>query len=122
MHHGLEIKKWSDDPQEIETAILSKHLLKSKQTPFKKGSNQGASKQSDRIWFCSQYQRNKCPHKSTHLQVVKSKQRMATHILLHVDKKIRENLNIQNVHQYVHIFQLDTKMGFTRKAFTILII
>ena len=76
----LGIKKWSDDPQEIETAILTKHLLKNKSSTFKKISNQGASQQSDRIWFCSLYQRNKCAHKSTHLQVVKGKQRMATHI------------------------------------------
>ena len=118
----LGIKKWSDDPQEIETDILTKHLLKSKQLPFKKGSNQGASQQSDRIWFCSQYQRNNCPHKSTHLQVVKGKQRMATHICATCWQKDKKNSNIRNVHQYVHIFQLDTKMGFTQKAFTILII
>ena len=76
----LGIKKWSDDPQEIETPILTKHLLKNKSSTFKKISNQGVSQQSDRIWFCSLYQRNKCAHKSTHLQVVKGKQRMATHI------------------------------------------
>ena len=76
----LGIKKWSDDPHEIETAILTKHLLKNKSSTFKKISNQGVSQQSDRIWFCSLYQRNKCAHKSTHLQVVKCKQRMVTHI------------------------------------------
>ena len=76
----LGIKKWSDDPQEIETAILTKHVLKNKSPTFKKGINQGTGQQSDRIWFCSLYQRNKCPHKSTHLQVIKGKQRMATHV------------------------------------------
>ena len=76
----LGLRKWSDDPHEIESAILTKHLLKSKSQPFKKGNMQGANQNTDRVWFCSLYQRNKCSHKSSHLQVIKGKQRMATHI------------------------------------------
>ena len=76
----LGLRKWSDDPHEIESAILTKHLLKSKSQPFKKGNMQAANQNTDRVWFCSLYQRNKCSHKSSHLQVIKGKQRMATHI------------------------------------------
>lgn len=76
----LGLKKWSDDPHEIESAILTKHVMKNKSSFTKKLTGQGQNQQTDRVWFCSLYQRNKCAHKSTHLLVIKGKQRMAAHI------------------------------------------
>lgn len=82
----LGIKKWSDDPHEIEGAILSKYLFKNKGyiAQNKKGTGftgtQKANMEEDRVWFCSLYQRNKCSHKSNHLIVIKGKQRLAAHI------------------------------------------
>ena len=34
----------------------------------------------DRVWFCSDYNRNKCKHKSNHLKVLKGRKRLLMHI------------------------------------------
>ena len=75
-------KKWSDDSQQIETAILSKYVLKNKAASnFKKDTSSNFNNSmEERVWFCSEFQRNKCLHKNNHLCVIKGKQRMATHI------------------------------------------
>ena len=74
-------KKWSDDSQQIESAILSKYLLRNKGFPVAgKKEPQKNSGEEDRVWFCSAYQRNKCAHKSNHMVVIKGKMRLAAHI------------------------------------------
>ena len=75
-------KNWSDDPQQIETAILSKYLLKSRGFSgfSKKDSASKTDSNDDKTWFCSDYQRNKCKHKSGHLRVHNGKQKLASHI------------------------------------------
>lgn len=75
-------KKWSDDPSQIETAILSKFLLKNKgpSSFLKKDYANKPDANDDKTWFCSEYQRNKCKHKSSHLRVNNGKQRLASHI------------------------------------------
>ena len=75
-------KNWSDDPQQIETAILSKYLLKSKRFSgfSKKDSSSKTDSNDDKTWFCSDYQRNKCKHKSGHLRVHNGQQKLASHI------------------------------------------
>ena len=73
-------KSWSDDPQQIEGAILSKYLLRGKgYSSFKENSSKSDAAE-DRTWFCSEYQRNKCKHKSSHLRVHNGKQKLANHI------------------------------------------
>ena len=63
-------KSWSDDPQQIESAILSKYILKSKGfSVFNKENPNKSDSTGDCTWFCSEYQRNKCKHKSSHLLV-----------------------------------------------------
>ena len=73
-------KSWSDDPQQIEGAILSKYLLRGKgYSSFKENSSKSDAAE-DRTWFCSEYQRNKCKHKSSHLRVHNGKRKLANHI------------------------------------------
>ena len=74
------IEKRSDDPHEIESAIVTRHLSTSKSPSFKMYTVVGANQNADSVRFCSLYQRNKCSHKSTHLQVIMDKQRRANHI------------------------------------------
>ena len=51
----LKEKSWSDDPQQIETAILSKYLLKNKGFSgfYKKDSSNKTDSNDDKTWFCS---------------------------------------------------------------------
>ena len=62
-------KSWKDDFQYIETAILSKNVPKSTMwgSEFKKpfgslNKKKDDSENSEEVWFCSKYQRNKCNH------------------------------------------------------------
>ena len=75
-------KSWSDDTQHIESAILSKYLLKKSgfSSSSKKEFQNKNDANEDRTWFCSEYQRNKCKHKSSHLRVHNGKQKLASHI------------------------------------------
>ena len=75
-------KKWSDDPSYIESAMLNKYLLKGKdyQHTRKASYPSKIDEKAERVWFCGEYQRNKCSHKSSHLKVVKGEQRLAMHI------------------------------------------
>ena len=77
-------KSWADDSQLIESAILTKYILKgsaSKSLAHKSGGK-AAGKQSDedRTWFCSSYQRNKCAKKSNHLDTINGRMRLQSHI------------------------------------------
>ena len=63
--------------------MLSKFLLKNSkgyQCARKESTTHKAEDKEERVWFCSAYQRNKCNHKSNHMQVVKGKMRLASHI------------------------------------------
>ena len=75
-------KKWSDDPSYIESAMLNKYLLKGKdyQHTRKASYPSKIDEKAEKVWFCGEYQRNKCSHKSSHLKVVKGEQRLAMHI------------------------------------------
>ena len=83
------MRSWSDDPHQLEGAILTKYLRSSK-SPIGKPNKDykpfdpknGANKQADetKVWFCQSYQRNKCEHKSSYMVVVKGKAKMALHI------------------------------------------
>lgn len=79
-------KTWSDDSQQIESAILSKYLRLQKGLPnknskdFSKQSEKKNKSTEEKTWFCSPYQRNKCQHKGNHLVVIKGEQRLALHI------------------------------------------
>ena len=68
----------------LESAILSKNLSmqKSSGITHKKGltiSNKEDNNE-EKVLFCFQYQRNKCPHKGRHMPVVMSTIRQAHHI------------------------------------------
>ena len=81
-------KSWTDDSGHIEAAILSKHLRSQKGTTSNAGSasskkDYSKASETEKVWFCSQYQRNKCPHKSGHLissRGTKGQMRWAQHI------------------------------------------
>ena len=88
--HKIRYQKWSDGPQEIETAIFTKHLLKNKFLTLKKNENAGTSQRLDSIWFCSLFQRNKYPHKSTNMQVIKGKTENGNTYVCHMLAKRQE--------------------------------
>ena len=79
-------KTWLDDPTQIETAILTKYLKSNKPTTFQskkstpKSSVDEADKSNDKVWFCNLFQRNKCPHKSSHMIVHKNQAKLSQHI------------------------------------------
>ena len=77
-----EEKKWSDDPSYIESALLNKYLLKGKDYQHTRKATYPSKidEKAEKVWFCWEYQRNKCSHKSSHLKVVKGEQRLAMHI------------------------------------------
>lgn len=71
-------KSWSSDFSHLEQPILSKHLLptnRSASSLSKKKFSSGGfhkSKQdegTDKLWYCSLFNRNKCSHKSDHTMV-----------------------------------------------------
>ena len=76
-------KKWSVDSAQIETAILSKYLMK---TSKPRSSQSSATRKSDsqnnkeNVWFCRAYQRNKCLHKTAHTETIKGKLKLAQHV------------------------------------------
>ena len=82
-------KSWSDDFQYIEAAILSKHTPKSKSSfqpkrsfaaKYQKKNKNETNDTEEKLWFCSQYQRNKCHSKGSHILVIKGQARHAQHI------------------------------------------
>lgn len=76
-------KSWTDDSQQIESAILTKHIRPHKPQQSKKESytdKKAKASSEEKIWFCSAYQRNKCTFRANHMVVVKGQMRMATHI------------------------------------------
>ena len=83
----IGLKKWDDDFQQIETAILSKHIPKQKfQKKFgnkdkSREDSADSKKSSDEIvWFCSLYQRNKCPQKLSHTERKNGRMHFAQHV------------------------------------------
>lgn len=83
-------KTWHDNSNEIESAILNKHIRPQKSTTskfgYKKdsythtGSSKATTSEEEKVWFCSLYQKNKCSNRANHMIVVKGKMRMAMHI------------------------------------------
>ena len=83
-------KSWKDDFQYIESAILSKNVPKTKtwgsklKKPFgsfnKKKDEVDNFDEVAQVWFCSKYQRNKCPSKVNHIVTIKGQARNAQHI------------------------------------------
>jgi len=80
-------KKWSDEFQYLEIAILNRFLIKShgsikrnSNVNFKTRKAENPLKEESTVWFCASYQRNKCQHKTDHTAVVKGKMRYALHI------------------------------------------
>ena len=74
-------KSWSDDPQNLESVILSGHNLprQLRQTNFRTISKNQNSK--EQIWFCVKYQRNKCEQQtSPHSTIIRGISRTVYHI------------------------------------------
>ena len=82
----IGLKKWDDDFQQIESAVLSKHVPKQKSQFVKKsgfkGKEDSENKKSsdDKLWFCSSYQRNKCPQKLSHTETKYGRMHFAQHV------------------------------------------
>jgi len=74
--------KWGDSFQYVENSVLEKQRVK--KTDAWKGKNVVKGKNekidSETVWFCSLFQRNKCAHKAPHTMVVKGVMRLAQHI------------------------------------------
>ena len=75
-------KSWSDDSAQIETAILSKYVLKTSKTRPQSSATRKSDIQNDddKVWFCQLYQRNKCLHKTNHTETFKGRLRLAQHV------------------------------------------
>ena len=79
-------KTWEHDFSHLETPILSRHLLPVNKTQMKKkfSGDQKSLKGDDgteRLWVCSQFQKNKCIHKTDHTLVSDNGQmKFAKHI------------------------------------------
>ncbi|KAL4227290.1 hypothetical protein ACF0H5_012736 [Mactra antiquata] len=80
-------KKWSDDMQFVENAVLARCKPKIKNTEGFTGSkhktgltSMSDSSEPDKLWFCSKFQRNKCQNNANHMMVYKGKMRFAKHI------------------------------------------
>lgn len=93
-------KSWSEDSQQIESAILTKHI-RSQKTQFsnkrdfydkKDYSDKKTQSSEEKVWFCSAYQRNKCSFRADHMVVIKGKMRLATHICASCWQKDKKKL------------------------------
>lgn len=78
----IGLKTWKDDFQQIESAILSKHIPRSfKKSQFKNKEDTENKKASDeKLWFCGLYNRNKCLQKVSHTERKFGKFHYAHHI------------------------------------------
>ena len=77
-------RKGRDDSSYLEAAMSSKFVrnkgFQSRREDNDTNSDDKLDYSSDRVWFCSDYNRNKCKHKSNHLKVLKDKNRLLMHI------------------------------------------
>jgi hypothetical protein len=83
------IKKWSDDPTSVVSHILEDHIHEQKvvryqklnksdlKSKFKSKSPEG---NFENVWFCSNYNRNKCKHTSPHEAQINGQIRSVQHI------------------------------------------
>jgi hypothetical protein len=78
-------RKWLDDTTQLEHVILVGHKHsdqqvsnrdKSVKSEFTRDSKSG----DDSVWFCSEYQRNKCSFQNSHMLVIKGQMRSVEHI------------------------------------------
>lgn len=82
----LGLKTWKDDFQQIESAILSKHIPKqgnqfSKKYSIKsKEDSENKKASGEKLWFCALYNRNKCQQKASHTERKFGKFHYAHHI------------------------------------------
>ena len=69
----MGLNSWSDDPTQIETAMLAGHAAK-------KSSDKNYLSKSDQVWWCSPYNQDKCSFKHAHQKTVKGHLRWVKHI------------------------------------------
>ena len=103
--------------------LLYKYLLKGKDIR-KANYHAKPDKKAEKVWFCWEYQRYKCSHKSSHLKVVKGDQRLALHICSSCWLKDKKKKKImRKVQPHAHILSLDIGLGKkTLKPFQLIII
>ena len=88
---------WGDNFHYVETEVLGNPKKSSGYFPKKSSSAEDKHKMAeneseDKAWFCSNFQRNKCAHKSSHTSVVKGKMRLCQHICASCYQKDRVKL------------------------------
>ena len=83
---------WGEDFSYVESAVLQKTKMKSKNTSesfqfrpkpaynLPKEFSSNSSTPEEKIWYCAKYQSNKCSQRSSHVVTVKGKFRMAKHV------------------------------------------
>ncbi|MES9902604.1 MAG: hypothetical protein ABW168_07965 [Sedimenticola sp.] len=101
----LGLKLWSDDPGQLEQAILSKHILRGesfrKSNILSKGKvnvpvdNRKDDENVERLWYCSWYNRNKCAKPNDHLEVIRGRMRNCLHICAECWQKDHKKLKHQ---------------------------
>lgn len=70
-------RDWSDNPASIEIPILARHVLVK---PKMAGARTQVTTDKSSVWFCSPFQRNKCPEKGEHEGEVMGIKRHVLHI------------------------------------------
>jgi hypothetical protein len=85
-------RSWSDDPAELEMKMLINHTKKvgltqsglESEAEFSEAGDEPSPKPSksseDVTWYCANYQRNRCPNKSSHFATIGGKLRNCLHI------------------------------------------
>jgi hypothetical protein len=83
-------RSWSDDPSELEMKMLIKHTRKVGLKQFNSTSvskdkrsdsgDKSSKAVQDGSWYCANYQRNRCPNKSSHFATIGGKLRNCLHI------------------------------------------
>lgn len=70
----MGLNSWADDPSQIETAMLTGQVMQ-------KSTDKNSKSKSDRIWWCYDFNHDKCSISSnTHQKTVKGRQRLVKHI------------------------------------------
>lgn len=69
----MGMNSWEDDPAQIETAMLSGHTQKRKE-------DKGYMSKSEQVWWCPNYNQDKCSYSTSHQKTILGHPRLVKHI------------------------------------------
>jgi hypothetical protein len=71
---------WEDDPSELEMKMLFRFAKPAGSKQKDRGSGDRVSTSSPDVWYCANFQRNRCEHKSSHFTTIRGQLRNCLHI------------------------------------------